>query len=365
MKLEMHKDRLKEVIGVLRNSLSKGSIKPIFEHFLFEIKDKTLTIKATDTKIATLFITTVDNEEDFSFTLLGSTLASLLSSLDGEVVSFEYSSSTNDVKLTCGKYVLDASSGDALEFPAIPIPTDLKEMALPDNFITMVKSVSFSIGADITKRDLNSLCMDVNKDNSGKMSLIATDRIRLSYSASPIEEKDSSRFLIPRSSVAEIEKFEPTHMMYGPEKQRVFFKKETPTGTFILRTVLTNAVYPDIYTYLTEDFGEGKVITLRRRDALRVLKRVRLTSDKQNKSGTVSFNDSQMILTALSASNKSKEEIDIVSPEGTPNSFGINIDYVLDYLNQETLDDVSIRVIENSCLVFDKENHRHVLAVNS
>ena len=84
-----------------------------------------------------------------------------------------------------------------------------------------------------------------------------------------------------------------------------------------------------------------------------------------NKSGTVDFSPGNMILSALSASNKSKEEIEIEAPEGTPDSFGINIDYVMDYLSQETNDDIDIKIIDNSCLVFDKENYRHVLAVNS
>jgi len=365
MRLDINKNKLKEITGVLRNSLSKGGIKPIYEHFLFEVKDKTLTVKATDTKMASIFYCPVDNEESFSFTLDGGTLSSLLSTLDDDELSLEYNSTTRDVSLTCGKYNLDASSLDPAEFPTITIPASLKVVTLPDSFITMLKSVSFSIGADISKKDLNSLCMDINKDNSGNLSLVTTDRIRLSYSSIPIDEKDSTRFIIPLNSVKEIEKFEPTHMMYGPEKQRVYFTKETPMGTYTFQTVLTNAVYPDIYTYLTEDFGDGKVIKMKRRDIVRVLKRVGLTSDKMNKSGTMAFENGHLILSALSASNKSKEEIDIEAPEGTPDSFSINIGYVMDYLNQETRDDVDIKVIDNSCLVFDKENYRHVLAVNS
>ena len=272
MRLEIHKDRLKEIVGILRNSLSKGGVKPIYEHLLFEVQDKVLTIKATDTKMASLFYCDVDTEDTFSFTLHGGTLASLLSTLDDSTLVFEYNSETNDVKLTCGKYKLDASSGDPREFPRISIPTDLKSVKLPDSFITMLKSVSFSIGGDISKKDLNSLCMDINKDDSGSLSLIATDRVRLSYSSAPVEEKETARFIIPKNSVSEIEKFEPTHMLYGPERQRIYFTKETATGNFIFQTVLTNAVYPDIYTYLTEDFGEGKVIKLKRRDILKVLK---------------------------------------------------------------------------------------------
>jgi len=365
MRLEIHKDRLREIVGTLRNSLSKGGIKPIYEHFLFEVENKVLTVKATDTAVAAIFTCSVENEDNFSFTLHGSTLASLLTSLDNANLFFEYDAATNDVKLTCGKYKLDASSGDPAEFPRITIPKDLKEVKLPENFISMLKGVSFSIGTDVSKKDLNSLCMDINKDKSGKLSLLSTDRSRLSYSASEIDEKDSSRFIIPLSAVKEIEKFEPTHLMYGESKQRIYFTKETPMGTYIFQTGLTNAVYPDIYKYLTDESVDGKSITMNRRELLRVLKRVRLTSDKLNKSGNIDFSEGFMTLSALSASNKSKEELSIVAPEGNPDSFSINLDFVLDYLNQETVDDINVKVIPKSCLIFDKDNYRHVLAVNS
>jgi len=365
MQLAIHKNKLKEITGTLKNSLSKGGIKPIFEHFLFDLKDNVLTVKATDTKMATIFTTPFNSEDTFSFTISGNTLVSLLASLDGENVVFTYNSETNDVTLTCDNYSLDASSANPQDFPAIRIPEDLTKVKLPDNFVEMLKSVSFSIGNDISKKDLNSLCMDLNKDNSGKLSLISTDRIRLSYSTASIGDVDPVRFVIPKNSVNEIEKLEPTHLCYGPDKQRAYFFKETEIGTYIFQTVLTNAVYPDIYTYLTDAFDNSKNVTMKRRDMLRVLKRIRLTSDKLNKSGTMDFSSNSLVMSALSASNKSKEAIEIEAEAGIPDSLNINIDYVMDYLNQETLDDIKIKVIDNSCLVFDKENYRHVLAVNS
>ncbi len=368
MKLELSKETLKEIVGNLRASLSKGGINPIYEHFLFEVKDKKLTIKATDTKTATLFNCPVDNPEEFSFTLHGNTLCSLLTTLDEDTIILEYDLATSDVKLVCGKYKLDSASGNVMEYPNVVVPNSkyLKTIKLPENFSVMLKSVSFSIGEDISKKDLNSLCMDINKDKSGNLSLVSTDRIRLSYATAPIENTEEYlRFIIPRNSVSEIEKFEPTELMYGPDKQRIYLVKTTSSGTYIFQTVLSNVVYPDIYTYLTEDFDDCKVINMNRKDVLRVLKRIRLTSDRMNKSGNVAFNDGLMTLSSLSASNKSKEDVEIEAPKGTPNPFSINLDFVMDYLSQETEETVGIKVIENSCLVFDKKDYRHVLAVNS
>ena len=103
MKLELNRENLKEIVNVLKSTLSKGGIKPIFEHFLFEIKDNVLTIKSTDTKRATVYTCSSSCDDNFSFTIEGGTLVSLLSSLEDDVIVFDYDKNTNDVKLTCSK----------------------------------------------------------------------------------------------------------------------------------------------------------------------------------------------------------------------------------------------------------------------
>ena len=64
-----------------------------------------------------------------------------------------------------------------------------------------------------------------------------------------------------------------------------------------------------------------------------------------------------------SSSNKSKEVIDI-STEGE-GEFSFSFDFVTDYLSQENDENICFKYVPYKCLIFDKENYRHVLSINN
>jgi DNA polymerase III sliding clamp (beta) subunit (PCNA family) len=224
MQLTIHKEKLKDAVSKLRSCLATGSINPILEHFYFQVSENNLTLKATNTSVSMIWETKVDSDGEFSFTLPGGTLSSLVSSLDQDNIIIKYDPNNKDVLLTCGKYEWEASSGDPKDFPNLELPSDLKSISLPQNFQSLLKLVSFSISSDVGKPDLNSLCIDINKDNSGKINLISTDRIRLSCASTPSDIDKHIRFIIPKNSVMELVKLEPSKIMYDDSFKSVYFK---------------------------------------------------------------------------------------------------------------------------------------------
>jgi len=363
VKITIHKDKLKDAVSTLRSSLATGSVNPILEHFLFEVKNKVLILKSTNLNISIIWETAVESEDIFSFTLPGLTLTSLVSSLEQEDIDINYCPDTQEVTLTCGKYSWEAISGDVGNFPSIVIPDSLTEINLPENFEEMLKTVYFSISSDLTKPDLNSLCIDINRDSSGEISLISTDRIRLSWAKAAVSFEGNMRFVIPKSSAGEILKLKPTKLMYDDQLKTVYFKCEDQSGSYILRTSLTNAKYPDIYAYLTNSFKE-KSVTINKSDLIKALKRIKVTSDKIERVGTLVFSQEKATLSSLGPSSKSKEEIKVdLGDMEIPNPFNIKLDLMLDYLSQESNDHVIFKIIDNMCIVFDKENYRHVLSI--
>lgn len=367
MIFQINKDTLKKGVSKLKNTLAKDSPRPITKHFLFEVKDKTLTMKSTNNSVSSVWTTKVDSEDSFAFTIPGDTFTSLISTLEHDVVTFDYSTATKDVKVTCGKYTWDASSGDVTEFPNITVPEDLEEVILPTEFQNLLRSVSFSISNDVTKMDLSSLCVDINRDKEGHVNLLSTDRIRLSCASFNLvlASKNHIRFLIPRASLSEVMKFEPTKMSFDKDLRKVYFTQEDPTGTYTFQTVLANTVYPDIYTYLNGDFSkESELIQIQKQDLLRALKRTIITSDKNI--GRFTFNRGNLSIATLNEINtsKSKEFLEINYNLDNEITFSLNVNHLIDYLSQETLDVISFRIVGGKCLVFDKANYRHVLSVN-
>jgi DNA polymerase-3 subunit beta len=364
MQFSLYRDKLKDAVGKMRSSLSTGSVNPVLEHFLFEIQKGILKVKATNLNITTIWETKVDTEDNFSFTLPGNTLSSLIGSLEQEKVTFSFNTSTGDVTLTCGKYTWEAISGDVKGYPVINIPDNLNEIQLPQNFPEMLRKVSFSISNDVSKPDLNSLCIDINKDSSGNLCLISTDRVRLSYANATTEfKKDYLRIVIPRTSVLEILKLEPKSMYYTDDLKSIFFISEDLSGKFTFRTSTTNAKYPDIYAYINNTFNE-KEIRVRKIELMKAIKRIKVTSDKVDKVGTLEFSKNKVTISARGSSSKSKEEINVDLGEvENPPSFNIKLDLMLEYLSEDSDDDILFKIVNNMCLVFDKNNYRHVLSI--
>lgn len=367
MLFQINTDTLKRGISLLRNTLAKDSPRAVTKHYLFEVKDKQLTIKSTNNSVSSVWTTQVEATEDFSFTIPGDTFTSLISTLRQDLVTFDYSPLSKDVAVTCGTYTWDAASGDVSEFPNIQIPEDLEVIELPPDFQNLLRSVAFSISNDVTKMDLSSLCFDINKDAVGKINLLSTDRLRLSCASFNLDlvQTEHIRFLIPRSSLADIMKFVPSKIRFDKDLRKAYFTQEEPTGVYTFQTVLANTVYPDIYTYLSGDFsGVSDPVQMDRIDFTRALKRTLITSDKNI--GKFVFSKGSLSISTLNEINtsKSKEIIEAEYNLDKEVTFSVNVNHLLDYLNQEDLDIVSFRVVNGKCLVFDKDNYRHVLSVN-
>jgi len=366
MELTIDRKILKEVVSNMRSSLDHSGVKPILKHFLFEVSNQHLTIKATNGTIATTWTTQVDTPDDFSFTMLGETLGGIVSSLDKDRVVFTYSPETDDIVLKCGKYLWEGISGNTSSFPGIALPENLNHIALPTEFGSMLKKVFFSISKDVEKADLNSLCLDINKDNSGKISLVSTDRIRLSFAHSPLNYDNDKgvRFVIPKNSVSEIIKMAPSGLFYDDEMKKIYFKTNTLTGVYVFQSILTHVEYPDIYVYLDQDFNENPVI-FPKNEFIKVLKRIKLTSDKTSREGNISFTEKEAVITSLSSSHKSRETVEVSYTDNIPPEFNINLDYLLEYLSLDEEEKIEMKVIEGKCVVFDKTNYRHVLSIHN
>ena len=365
MELIINRGKIKEAISKMRSNLDTTGVKPILKHFLFEIKNKNLYLKASNGVISTTWVTPVDTKDNFSFTMLGETIGGLVSSLDKDDITFTFNPETDDLVLKCGRYKWEGLSGNINSFPKIDLPEDLEEIPLPEGFHYMLRKVFFSISKDTEKADLNSLCIDINKDSSGNLSLVSTDRIRLSYATADLSNYQGShlRFVIPKSSVAELIKLEPNKLMYNNEMKKAYFKNEGPAGTYIFQTVLTYAEYPDIYVYLDQEFDQEPVV-FNKNDLTKVLKRVKLTTDRTSREGKFEFNKDEVILTSLNSSNKSREIISAKFKK-IPKEFKVNLDYMHEYLGLDSDEVVSVKVVEDKCLVFDKEGYRHVLSIHS
>jgi len=136
----------------------------------------------------------------------------------------EYDAKTLNVKLLAENYEWETVSGNVIDYPKIDIPNDLKEIILPTNFSALLRNVAFAICDDPKMRDLNSLCLDINKNFFKGLRLIATDRTRLSCASAELVTEESLQFIIPKNSVLDLIKLEPQSLLYNDDPNKIYFK---------------------------------------------------------------------------------------------------------------------------------------------
>jgi len=362
MVFNIRRDNLKGAVLLLRSVLEKDDNNPLYLHFLFELKDKKIKVTSTNGRYSLIWERDVDSYEEVKFTIPGITLGNLVATLDSDIVSFNYNEKTKDVKLTCGTYVWETASGVVADFPIVSIPSSLKEILLPRRFNSMLKDVFFSISDDKDKVDCNSLCIDLC-DKENKISLYSTDRHRLSLSHCEYEIDTPFRFLIRKKAVSKIMKLEPTTMCFSQSKDinSVYFKKEDEMGSFVLQTVLTDALFPEIHSYLGNAYSDAQILTIpHKSNFVRICKRMRLTTDPIKKECVLSIKDNELSLISGGDYNKSLDVFEVKS--NITKSFQLNLDYLLEYLNLELNEEISLKVAA-TCVIFNKRDYRHFLAM--
>lgn len=361
MNFTIHKEKLKDGLDKIKQSLSVGAINPILEHFLFEVKNQILTVKASNIQTSSIWQTSIESNQSFSFSLPGNTLISLVSSLENTNIEFSYNLSTQDVTLKCNKYTWDCSSGSIENFPRIDIPENILEYDLPVNFSNYLKKVYFSISGDSSKQDLNSLSFEITKDS---LKLTSTDRFRLSYLKLDFKADHDLNLVIGKDFVNDIIKFEPNIIFYekDPNPKFILFKKEIPSGTFITKIILNSIKYPDISAYINNTFEESE-FTVKRSELISSLKRNKISSDKSEKIASFEISKNKILLSGFGNSSKSKEEVSVINKSDLNKNFNVKVDLLLDYLSQDESENISFKVMDKMCLVFDKKNYRHVLSI--
>lgn len=360
----IHKEKLKDGLDKIRSSLSSGATNILLEHFLFEIKDRKLVVKATNISTSSIWETQVESEGSFSFTVPGSNFCSLVSSLENGNISFSYDINQKKITLKCAKYTWESISGDINNFPNLILPEEFKEYDLPQNFNHFLRKVAISISKDTAKPDLNSLCIDINKEGDNKIKLISTDKYRLSCASLSFEGiKEFKQIVIPKESVSEIIKLNPRSFFYSDDGNSIFFRHESPSSKFTFKTLTTSAKYPDIYAYLNNEFNQSN-LKIKRSELISALKRIKIVTDKLEKVGSVEFLENKMVISTESSNSKAKEEV-IFKYEGSDllEPFKVKIDLLLDYLGEEEREHIYFKLIKKMCLVFDDVDYRHVLAI--
>ena len=185
---------IQPIIGIIVNNPAL----PIIENILIELKDNTLSAKATDLETTIINTTTVESESDAAIAVNAKLLLETLRTFPEQPLTFKTNTENNTLEITSeqGNYTLSYVNSD--EFPNTPEISEAKSITINQNTLENgVKNTLFATGNDDLRPVMSGVYVEVNMNS---ILFVATDAHKLVKYENCIESENenSASFIIPK-----------------------------------------------------------------------------------------------------------------------------------------------------------------------
>jgi len=329
MKIICTKNELLHASSIVIGAVSQKSTLPLLSNLLFEAKDNSLIIAATDLEVSMKTVIKAQVIKEGGITLPGKLLVDIFKKMPQDEIEI-----TSDeqckviVKSGRTKYSLIGISKD--EFPvAIGFDTDNKLKMKGDILKDMILKTKFAISMDETRYVLNGIDFIIDK---GLATMVATDGKRLTMVSrkEAFDKKLSLNFIIPLKAVEELLKIllnmPGEEVEIGVLENQIGFKiKET-----ILRSRLIDGHFPNYEQVIPKETkGRFKVKT---KDLLAATERVSLVASGKAVPVKFSLSENKLSLYVMEqGKGEGNDEVE-ADYKGEPFEAAYNPNYIIDML---------------------------------
>jgi DNA polymerase-3 subunit beta len=278
MKIELHLQQFKRMIGLSEKVTKKNSTLPVLSCLLFEIKKNSLIIKATDLDVGIEISMPAVSDTEWTVAVPSHTISSFVSQLTDQdgIVNLELVSGNLYINAAKSKVTIKTVIPD--DFPSIPRVSGGNSNVMPaDIFIKGLRSVWYSASVSSVKPELSSVYVYKNADY---MTFAATDSFRLAEKkvkmSDPVTFED---ILIPFKNIPDIIRILEDiggDITVCSNKNLISFEAK---GMYLTSRVI-DGTFPDYHQIIPKGYST-EAITLKQ-DVINALKVSNVFTDKFN-----------------------------------------------------------------------------------
>lgn len=332
MEFKVNSKELEKLLTKIIPAVPTRTPMSILENFLFEIKEGSLTIIATDLEISMKSSINIVSEGDISIVVPARLTHDILKSLGDTSVSFEITDNNKiNLKTNNGEYSISYLSAE--EYPEIPnFPTDTDDVnEISINGLELkhaFDTASFAMSKEEMRPAMMGTLLEFEEDG---LRFVATDGHRLAnlLNKKIIAEIDD-KYVVPEKAISVLQKI-------LDEKEIKMFMNNTHISFKLndieLITRLIAQKYPEYRSVIPlENEYELKLKT---KELLNAIKRMMLfsaTSSTRRVKFSISENKLEISAEDIDMGNFGKESI-MCEYNGTPIEIGFNSQYVNDVLS--------------------------------
>jgi DNA polymerase III subunit beta len=302
---------------------------PVLASILIQYQAGKLRLSATNLEIGVVKSVNAQILEEGEMVIPVRLLTDVISNLSGE--DLEFSSSGDQVKISSSSFNSVINTLSASEFPSIPLNGKDPVLFNPDLLTKIIPQISFAAAVDEGRPILTGVLTQVS---GKKLELVATDGFRLAHATTELEETQSFKALIPKTTLEEVIKLineddvDKVEISLSADQNQIIFK----FGLTELSSRLIEGNFPSWEKIIPTEFKARMVI-----ERQKLLKAVKLASVfAKSESNVVKFNLSSQGKVELTSEARDlgsqKNEIE-ATVEGEELSISFNSRYLTDVLS--------------------------------
>ncbi|HEY0900424.1 MAG TPA: DNA polymerase III subunit beta [Sphingobacteriaceae bacterium] len=317
-------------LQAVNGASSSSTVLPILENFLFEIKEGSLIISATDLQTSMTTSLAVESKEEGKVAVPAKILLETLKTLPDQPIAFNIDDNTFAIEISAGdgKYKLSGENGE--DFPKIPTVENASAVNVSASVLSQaINKTLFAVSNDELRPNMTGVYCQLNPDS---VTFVATDGHKLvRYRRKDAKSATSSSFILPKKALTLLKSSLPSEdvsVAIEYNNTSAFFR----FGNINLVCRLIDERFPDYEAVIP--LNNPNKLTIERSLFLNCLRRVVIFANKTTHQVRLRINGSEL--------NISSEDIDFANEaherlscqyEGADMEIGFNAKFLIEMLN--------------------------------
>ena len=330
---------LKQLTAV-KGVIASNPVIPILENFLFDIRDKELTVTASDLQTSMVVTLPVEASDNAAIAIPATILMDTLKNMPEQPVTFQLERQTYSVELRSNNGHYKLAGENAVDFPRIPEPRDVTTLQVTTEAIhRAVTNTIFATSNDELRPAMTGVLVQMDDTNS---TFVATDGHRLIRYRGAAARRDDGpdgtteahapvSIILPRKALNLLKATLPsddTELTMSFNRSNAFFSFNNVR--MICR--LIDERFPDYENAIP--LNNPNVLTIERLLLLNSLKRIDIYANKTTHQVRLKITPDELHISAedLDFSNEANETLSC-DFDGTPMEIGFNARFLIEMLN--------------------------------
>jgi len=340
MKFIVSSSYLLKQLQILGGVINNNNTLPILDNFLFELKQTTLVVSASDLETTMSSTLEVESESNGSVAIPARLLLDTLKTFPEQPLTFIIEdNNTVEISSNHGKYALAYANGE--EFPkAVSLENPSKTLFSGDILATAISKTIFAAGNDDLRPVMSGVFFQFSTES---LTFVATDAHKLvKYQRTDITASENAEFIMPKK---------PLNLLKGilaGNDTEVTMEYNESNARFTFDNIdlicrLIDGKYPNYEAVIPKE--NPNQLTITRNQFLNSVKRVSIFSNKTTHQIRLKIAGAELNISAedIDYSNKAEERL-TCDYQGDDLQIGFNSRFLTEMLNNLTSDDVSLEM---------------------